>query len=117
MSKDVTHLVLSIYYHHVVEVQVIWKRAKIKTYGNIAVNGHLSVKDNMQGFGKLKVTGTCEVAELEIYGNTIIHGFLKCQTMTLYGSLTLIGPESGYWVDGEEKVWGALLSRDEYKEC
>lgn len=32
--------------------------------------------DKVKGFGKLRVMGTCEVNDLEIYGNTTIHGFL-----------------------------------------
>ncbi|KAF6820461.1 hypothetical protein CSOJ01_00717 [Colletotrichum sojae] len=86
---------------------------KMKAYGNIHVAGYMSVGDKVKGFGKLKVTGTCEVKDLEIYGNTTINGFLKCKKMTLYGSLTLIGENSGYQVEGEEKIWGAIISREE----
>lgn len=37
----------------------------------------------------------------------------KCKKMILYGSLTLIGENSGYQVEGEEKIWGAIISREE----
>lgn len=33
--------------------------------------------------------------------------------MLLYGSLTIVGPNSGYHVEEEEKIWGAIISREE----
>ncbi|KAJ0325899.1 hypothetical protein Brms1b_000113 [Colletotrichum noveboracense] len=113
-------------------------RDKVEAYGGIEVNGNLSCDDKVKGFGKLRVTGTCEAKELEIYGNTTIIGFLqvtdapflfswsttvivmltvprcrKCKKMTLYGTLTIIGDNSGYQAEEEEKIWGAIISREE----
>ncbi|KAI8278081.1 hypothetical protein K4K60_006518, partial [Colletotrichum sp. SAR11_57] len=88
-------------------------RDKVEAYGGIEVNGNLSCDDKVKGFGKLRVTGTCEAKELEIYGNTTIIGFLKCKKMTLYGTLTIIGENSGYQAEEEEKIWGAIISREE----
>ncbi|GJC86465.1 hypothetical protein ColLi_09303 [Colletotrichum liriopes] len=85
-------------------------RDKVEAYGAVEVNGNLVCDDKVKGFGKLRVTGTCEAKDLEIYGNTTINGFLK---MTLYGSLTIVGPNSGYHVEEEEKIWGAIISREE----
>ncbi|GJC95167.1 hypothetical protein ColKHC_03993 [Colletotrichum higginsianum] len=73
----------------------------------------MAVGEKIKGFGKLSIAGTCEVEELEIYGNTLIQGFLKCKKMTLYGSLTIAGPSSGYHVEEEEKIWGAIIRREE----
>ncbi|GKT44040.1 uncharacterized protein ColSpa_04221 [Colletotrichum spaethianum] len=85
-------------------------RDKVEAYGAVEVNGNLVCEDKVKGFGKLRVTGTCEAKDLEIYGNTTINGFLK---MTLYGSLTIVGPNSGYHAEEEEKIWGAIISREE----
>lgn len=40
------------------------------------VNGYTVANDKMKGCGKLKVLGTLEATELEIYGNVSITGYL-----------------------------------------
>lgn len=37
----------------------------------------------------------------------------RCKKMTLYGTLTIIGENSGYQAEEEEKIWGAIISREE----
>ncbi|KAH7354454.1 hypothetical protein B0T11DRAFT_342524 [Plectosphaerella cucumerina] len=86
---------------------------QIQAYGNIVVRGSLSASEPVKGFGKLRTVGTCDAQDLEIYGNMVIDGYLKCRSLTLYGSLTLIGETSGYLVEGQEEVWGAKMLRDE----
>jgi hypothetical protein len=36
----------------------------------------------------------------------------KCQKLILYASLTLIGQDSGYYVEESEQVWGSKIVRD-----
>lgn len=73
--------------------------------------------------------GTLEGTELEIYGNVTVNGYLyvspfldneatltscrRCKRLVVYGSLTLIGPESSYTVDETEEVAGAVLMREQ----
>lgn len=49
---------------------------RIKAYGNIVVSGCLVAKYKIKAYGKLKVVGTLEGTELEIYGNVSITGCL-----------------------------------------
>ncbi|KKP02155.1 hypothetical protein THAR02_05741 [Trichoderma harzianum] len=87
-------------------------QGQIKAYGNILINGYLASSDKIIGYGKLRVEGTLEGVDLEVWGNLIIIGFLKCRRLVLYGSLTLIGPDSTYLVEESEEIAGAKLMRD-----
>lgn len=66
---------------------------QIQAYGNIIVQGSLSARsvvtdscrtcrsltpgsEQVKGFGKLRIVGTCDVQDLEIYGNMVIDGYL-----------------------------------------
>ncbi|KAL6692565.1 hypothetical protein J3F84DRAFT_351493 [Trichoderma pleuroticola] len=84
-------------------------QGQIKAYGNILINGYLGSSDKIIGYGKLRVEGTLEGVELEVWGNLIVIGFLR---LVLYGSLTLIGPDSTYLVEESEEIAGAKLMRD-----
>lgn len=65
----------------------------IKAYGNISVTGYLSARyvpsrantdpvadicgsDSIKGYGKLRIDGTLEGADVEVYGNLSITGYL-----------------------------------------
>ncbi|KAH8176400.1 hypothetical protein LIA77_04818 [Sarocladium implicatum] len=86
---------------------------KIKAYGNILVNGYLVAGDKIKGCGKLKIVGSLEGTELEIYGNLSITGYLSCQRLIVYGSLTLVGRDSSYSVSEHEEIAGARLMREQ----
>ncbi|KAH6950809.1 hypothetical protein DER45DRAFT_599364 [Fusarium avenaceum] len=85
---------------------------RVKAYGNILVNGYIVINDKMKGCGKLRVLGTLEVTELEIYGNISITGYLKCRRLIVYGSLTLIGSESAYYVEESEQIGGDVMMKE-----
>ncbi|KAJ4167071.1 hypothetical protein NW765_009000 [Fusarium oxysporum] len=85
---------------------------KVKAYGNILVNGYTVANDKIKGCGKLRVVGTLEATDLEIYGNVSITGLLKCRRLIVYGTLTLIGSDSSYYVEESEQVAGAVMMRE-----
>ncbi|SPJ81855.1 uncharacterized protein FTOL_09260 [Fusarium torulosum] len=87
-------------------------RCEVKAYGNILVSGYTVANDKMKGCGKLKVLGTLEATELEIYGNVSITGYLKCRRLVVYGTLTLIGSESTYYAEESEQIGGAVMMRE-----
>ncbi|KAH7328564.1 hypothetical protein B0I35DRAFT_417748 [Stachybotrys elegans] len=86
---------------------------RMKAYGNILLNGYLLAKDKIKGYGKLQILGSVEGTEIRIYGNLVINGYLKCRRLIVYGSLTLIGPESSYVVEESEEITGPKLMREE----
>lgn len=49
---------------------------KVQAYGTISVNGYTVANEKIKGRGKLKVVGTLEGTDLEIYGNITITGHL-----------------------------------------
>ncbi|CZR48814.1 uncharacterized protein FPRO_03865 [Fusarium proliferatum ET1] len=81
---------------------------KVKAYGNITVNGYTLVNGKMKGCGKLRIIGTLETTDLEIYGNVSLTGHLKCRRLVVYGTLTLIGSDSSYYIEESEQVAGAV---------
>ncbi|KAF7551509.1 hypothetical protein G7046_g7707 [Stylonectria norvegica] len=85
---------------------------KVKAYGNIYASGYVIASDKIQGCGKLKIEGTLEGGDLEIYGNLSINGYLKCRHLVCYGSLTLIGPESTYYAESEQ-ISGVKVRREQ----
>ncbi|KAF5546258.1 polymer-forming cytoskeletal domain-containing protein [Fusarium napiforme] len=87
---------------------------RVKAYGNILVNGYTVANDKIKGCGKLRVVGTLEATDLEIYGNVSITGLLerKCRRLVVYGTLTLIGSDSSYYVTESEEVAGAVMMRE-----
>ena len=93
------------------------------------VSGYFVANDKIKGCGKLRVVGTLEGTDVEIYGNVSITGYLyvfsygpyldvrltklsKCRRLVVYGNLTLIGGDSSYYVEESEQVAGAVMVRD-----
>jgi cytoskeletal protein CcmA (bactofilin family) len=92
------------------------------------------MSERIKAFGKFRVVGNVDAQELEVWGNMTINGYLyelvhttlttdmqtsadaehrKCKTLTLYGSLTLIGQNSGYMAEDAEKIWGSKIIRED----
>lgn len=66
--------------------------------------------DKVKIFGKLKINGTFIVnAPVEVWGALTINGYLKCQSLTAYASLTTVGDQSWYETEEGEVVHGAKL--------
>lgn len=85
---------------------------RIKAYGNISVHGYLIANDKIKGSGKLKVVGSLEGTDLEIYGNLSIEGTLRCRRLVVYGSVTLIGSDSWYSAEEPEQIAGPVVRRE-----
>jgi hypothetical protein len=50
---------------------------KLKSFGNVKVNGSALCEDKVKIFGKLKVNGTLEVqGAIEVWGALTINGYL-----------------------------------------
>lgn len=51
----------------------------------------------------------CNCLKLLFFADKI---FSKCRRLVVYGNLTLIGPESGYFVEQPAEIAGATMMRE-----
>ncbi|XWW97361.1 hypothetical protein V2A60_005343 [Cordyceps javanica] len=49
---------------------------RIKAFGDIKVNGNLTASGKIEGSSRLKLHGSIHAADVEIYGNVILRGYL-----------------------------------------
>ncbi|KAF1731878.1 hypothetical protein CRV24_008068 [Beauveria bassiana] len=82
----------------------------IYAYGSIEINGNMTAE--IEGSSRLKLCGSIHAADVEIYGNVTLRGYLCCRRLVVYGSLILIGPNSTYEVAGYEMITGSRTRRD-----
>lgn len=84
-------------------------QSAIEVWGAVTIDGYMSVHPFSSFLNNPLEEGEARRARADKINR-------KCKSLTAYGSITTVGDQSWYEVEGEETVWGAkLIERDDYQ--